>query len=69
MATERDQTITVNGRQYRLDDLSDEAKAQLSSLRACDAEIRRLKSLIAIAETARNAYARALDAQLPKPTN
>ena len=59
-------TITINDEEYILDDLSDAAKAQLGSLQLTDQEIIRLQQQLAIAQTARNAYAQALNAELPK---
>lgn len=62
-------TVKINDKEYKLADLSKEAKDQLTNLRVCDGELQRLKAQIAITETARNAYARALDAALPKTAN
>lgn len=59
-------TITINDKEYILDDLSDAAKAQLVSLQLTDQEITRLQQQLAIAQTARNAYAQALNEELPK---
>ena len=59
-------TITINDKEYNLDDLSDNAKAQLVSLQLTDQEIIRLQQQLAIAQTARNAYAQALNEELPK---
>lgn len=59
------QTITIDGKEYALDSLSEAAKAQLTNLRAVDQEIARLQQQQAIAQTARNAYANALKAELP----
>ena len=59
-------TITINEKEYVLDDLSDAAKAQLVSLQVTDQEISRLQQQQNIAQTARNAYAQALNAELPK---
>ncbi len=61
----KEQTVTINNVPYNVADLSDEAKNQLVNLRVTDQEIERLKHQMAIAQTARNAYARALDAALP----
>jgi len=58
-------TITIDNRNYDLDTLSDEAKAQLQSLQFCDAELARLQAQAAILQTARMAYAKALTAALP----
>jgi hypothetical protein len=62
-------TITIDNKQYDTDNLSDAAKAQLTSLQVTDQEIQRLNIQLAIAQTARNAYARALNELLPKTEN
>ena len=59
-------TITINDKEYVFDDLSDAARAQLVSLQVTDQEISRLQKQQNIAQTARNAYAQALNAELPK---
>jgi hypothetical protein len=61
-------TITIDDKEYILDDLSDAARAQLVSLQFTDQEISRLQRQEKIAQTARNAYAQALSAELPKDT-
>lgn len=63
--------ITIDEKEYDLDKLSDATKAQLTSMRLADAEIQRLNIQLAIAQTARNAYALAVrkdleDLQLSK---
>ena len=57
-------TITIDGKEYDTDSLSAEAKSQLTSLQVTDAEIQRLQIQLAIAQTARNAYATALKSAL-----
>ena len=59
-------TITIDDKEYVLDDLSEAARAQLVSLQITDQEIIRLQQQQNIAQTARNAYAQALSAELPK---
>lgn len=59
-------TITIDGQEYALSDLSEHARSQISNLRVTDAEIARLKRQLAIVQTARAAYARALSEALPK---
>ena len=59
------QTITIDGKEYPLESLSEAAKSQLSNLRIVDQEIARLQQQQAIAQTARNAYAQALQVELP----
>jgi len=66
MADEKPQTITIDGTEYNVADLSDNAKAQVTNLRVTDAEIEKLKQQLAIYQTARTAYARALGEELPK---
>jgi uncharacterized protein involved in exopolysaccharide biosynthesis len=59
-------TIKIDDKDYDLDSLSAEAKAQLEMLAATDQKMRELQRDMAIAQTARNAYARALAELLPK---
>jgi hypothetical protein len=61
-----DKTITIDGKKYAVDKLSAEAKAQVINLRVTDAEIERLNVQMAIAKTARIAYAKALADLLAK---
>lgn len=58
--------ITIDGVEYKLDELSEDAKAQITSLNFVDAEIARLQAEISVFQTARNAYALALSGFLPK---
>lgn len=58
--------ITIDEKEYELDDLSQEAKAQLDSMLASDTKIAELQRDLAIVQTARNAYAIALKELLPK---
>jgi ABC-type sulfate/molybdate transport systems ATPase subunit len=59
-------TIIIDEKEYDLDSLSDEAKAQLQMVQLTDQEIGRLNAQLAIAQTARVAYAKALSAALPE---
>ena len=54
-------TVTIDEVEYALDSLSDEAKAQLISLQFCDQELQRLQAQAAAYQTARMAYAKALN--------
>jgi hypothetical protein len=62
-------TITIDNKQYDTDTLSDDAKKQLQAIQVTDQEIQRLNIQLAIAQTARNAYAKALSELLPKTEN
>ena len=57
--------ITIDEKEYELDLLSSEAKAQLASLQFVDAELARLNAQVAIYQTARMAYSTALKGSLP----
>ena len=58
--------VTIDEKDYLIEDLSDDAKAQLGSLNVTDQKIANLQQEIGIMQTARNAYANALAAALPK---
>lgn len=52
--------IKINDRSYDIDAMSKAAKDQLAHVQASDQEINRLKVQLAIAQTARNTYGKAL---------
>lgn len=56
--------ITIGGVEYELDNLSDQAKAQMQNIRFCEDRIRQLQSEWAVADTARIAYSEALKREL-----
>jgi hypothetical protein len=58
--------ITIDGKEYDVDKLSDEVKGQLGALQFSDAEIQRLQAQLAMMQTARGAYANALKTALEK---
>lgn len=57
--------IKIDDKDYDLDQLSDDAKAQLTSLQFVDAELQRLNAQAAVLQTARAAYSKALNEALP----
>jgi hypothetical protein len=57
-------TIKIDNVEYETDKLSNEAKAQLVSLQFCDQELQRLQAQAAAIQTARIAYAKALNEAL-----
>lgn len=59
-------TLTIDGREYDTEQLSDAAKSQVTNLQLVDQKIAQLQQELAIMQTARNAYAQALQAELPK---
>ena len=58
--------VTIDGKEYLLEDLPQEALDQLSSINIVDRKIGDLQQDIGILQTARNAYAAALTVALPK---
>ena len=58
--------ITIDGVAYATDSLSKEATAELAGMQACDQKIAAMQTEFAIAQTARNTYANALNALLPE---
>ena len=56
--------ITVDGIEYNTEDLSDNGKAQLASLQFLEVQMKKLKSEIAVYQTARHSYVAALKAEL-----
>ena len=58
--------ITIDDVEYNLDDLSDNAKAQLGILQFVDAQLQQLTNELAVSDTARIGYTNALKAELEK---
>ena len=56
--------ITVDGIDYNTEDLSDNGKAQLASLQFLEVQMNKIKSEIAVYQTARNSYAAALKSEV-----
>ena len=61
---EEKQKITVDGTEYFLDDLSENAKAQLLNIQFVDEQINQLNNEWAVADTARIGYTNALKLEL-----
>ena len=59
-----DKTVTIDGVVYNWADLSEQARAQLANLRATDQEIKRLRTQLNIAQTARRTYVAEIKAEL-----
>ena len=66
---ENKKKISIDGTEYVLDDLSDNAKAQLLNIQFVDAQIQQLNNEWAVSDTARIGYTRALKAELQKTTD
>ena len=58
--------ISIDGIDYNTEDMSDNGKAQLASLQFLEVQMARIKSEIAVYQTARTSYAAALKEELEK---
>ncbi len=65
MAEQQEAKVNIDGVEYLIKDLSDEAKGQLQSLQFVESELARLKAQVAITSTAKIAYQAGLKAALP----
>ena len=61
--------VTIDGKEYDLDKLSDEAKKQLGSLQFVQSEINKLNGQIAVYKTAAVAYTNALKKEIDDQDN
>jgi hypothetical protein len=59
-------TVNIDSKDYELESLSEEAKAQLVSLQFVDQKLAQLNAELAVFQTARIGYSNALNAALPK---
>ena len=60
------QTIEIDGTQYQTSSLSDLAKAQIVNINFVDTRLETLRNELAVADTARMAYERALENEQKK---
>ena len=56
--------VKIDNKEYEFDNLSADAKGQLQSLQFVDGELQRLHAQTAVLQTARMAYAKALNEAL-----
>jgi hypothetical protein len=66
MAKTDEKKITIDEVDYKFDDMSDNAKAQLTNIQFVDAQLQQLNNEWAVSDTARIAYTNALKAELVK---
>ncbi len=57
--------IKIDNKEYDLDTLSEECKAQLASIQFVDQELARLQAQTAVLQTAKASYLQGLKASLP----
>ena len=58
-------TIKIDNKEYELDTLSDECKAQIASIQFVDQELARLQAQAAVFQTAKASYLQGLKTSLP----
>ena len=58
--------VTIDGKEYNITDLSDEAKNQILNIQFVDEQIQQLSNEFAIADTARIGYSKAIKAEVSK---
>ena len=58
-------TLTIDGKEYDTEQLPDAAQAQVTNIQVVDQKIAQVQQELAIMQTARKAYANALQAELP----
>ena len=58
--------VTIDGKDYDSEALSDEAKNHIQNVQYCEQKMVDLQRELAVIQTARNAYAQALQRALPK---
>ncbi len=59
-------TVTIDDKEYNLDDLSDTAKKLLASLQFAQSEIQRTQANLALMNTAASTYSNQLQQELKK---
>ena len=58
--------VTIDGKEFEVDDLSDKAKQQLASLQFVQNELNKINAQLAVYKTAQAAYSSALKNELPE---
>ena len=64
MSKAKEQKITIDEVDYKLDELSDNAKAQIVNIQFVDVQLQQLNNELAVSDTARIGYSNALKAEL-----
>ena len=59
-------TVSIDGKDYVLDELSNEAKEQIASLQFVEQQIQQLQNELAISDTARIGYSNAIKKEVEK---
>lgn len=63
-ANENERSINIDGKDYKLSELSEKAKQHIASIQFVDAQMTQINNELAVADTARLGYTRALKAEI-----
>ena len=69
MTKKNDQKITIDDVEYDLNKLSDNAKSQIQNIQFVDTRLQQLHNELAVSDTARIGYTRALKSEFTKAAN
>ena len=58
--------ITINDKEYSIDELSNEAKSYIAQIQLIDQKVAPMRAELAIFQTARDTYSNSLNAELEK---
>ena len=61
--------ITIDGKEYSTENMSENAKSQLTNIQFCDSQLQQLNNEWAISDTARIGYSKALKRELEQDKN
>ena len=66
MAKQDSASVTIDGKEYKLTDLTEEARTQIQNISFCDEQLQQLSNEWAVADTARIGYSNALKREVNK---
>ena len=56
--------VNINGKEYNIDDLSNEAKSYIAQIQLIDSKMAPMRAELAVLQTARDTYSNSLNAEL-----
>ena len=59
-------TIKIDGTEYQLENLSAKARSQIDNIKFVDSQVQQLNNELAVADTARLGYTKALKSEIAK---
>ena len=67
--TNKNNVITIDGVEYEADKMSENARSQIINIQFVDEELQRLQNELAVSDTARMAYERAMKSEYKEKVN